>query len=297
MSENFNKEDYITTVKNKIKENKSIVKTLTTSFERLDKKIAAYQNEELIVIGSKPNGGKTYFALATVLNAIENKKKVHYFLMSENPEKLISKLICLKFNLSIKNFELGNYSSINKEEVFKFLELVSEYLTIDYDLFLDVYYMEQELNKLSCADPKDLVVIDSLSYIVNEMDEKVDLIKRIKSFSHFSQIPILLLVTVDIESDLKNTLNPFKIFSSYTQSIFEYGNKILVLYSDEKIRERKESIKEIKSKEKGQDPLYKSMFINLPIINMELFILKNSSGLVFNHNFEFTKPTGKFTEN
>ena len=71
---------------------------------------------------------------------------------------------------------------------------------------------------------------------------------------------------------------------------------MLVLYSDERIRESKESLKEIESKEKGQNPLYKSMFVNLPIINMELFILKNSSGLVFNHNFEFTKPSGKFIE-
>lgn len=296
MSEYFNKEDYINTVKNKIKENKSIVETISTSFEGLDKKISAYQKEELIVIGSKPNGGKTCFSLATVLNTIENKKKVHYFLMSENPEKLISKLICLKFNLSIKNFELGNYSSINKEEVFGFLELVSEYLTIDYDLFLDIYYIEQELIVLSCTDPKDLVVIDSLSYIVNDMDEKVDLIKRIKSFSHFSKIPILLLVTVDIESDLRNTINPYKIFSLYTQSIFEYANKVLVLYSDERIRERKESLKEIESKERGQNPLYKSMFIIIPIIDIELFILKNTSGFVFNHKFQFSKPTGKFTE-
>jgi hypothetical protein len=59
-----------------------------------------------------------------------------------------------------------------------------------------------------------------LSYIVNDMDEKVDLIKRIKSFSHFSKIPILLLVTVDIETDLRNTLNQYKVFSSYTPSIF-----------------------------------------------------------------------------
>lgn len=296
MNKYHNKQYYIDNIKNKIKEDKSIIEYLTTGFEDLDKKISGYQNEELIIIGSKPNGGKTYLALGTVLNAIENRKKVQYFLMGEKPERIISKLVCLKFNLSIKNFELGNYSSINKEEIFKFIDLISEYLTIDYDLFLDIYYIEQELNMLSCSDPKDLIVIDSLNYIVNEMDEKVDLIKKIKSFSHSFQIPVILLATIDIESDLKHTINPYKSFYPYTQSIFEYSNKVLALYSDETIRERKEFLKEIESKEKCQNPLYKSTFVNFPIIKKELFILKNTSGFVSNHKLDFSKKSGKFSE-
>lgn len=293
---NFKKEDYLSNLKDKIINDKPISEFISTGFEKLDKKISFYQNDELIIIGSNPNGGKSYFALNTVLNAIEDGKKIQYFLMSENPEKLISKLICLKFNLSIKNFQLGNYSNISKQDIFGFIDSISEYLSIEYDLFLDIYYIEDIVNMLSCADPKDLIVIDSLNYIVNDMDPKMDLIKRIKSLTHISETPIVLLVTINNQNDLRKILDPQEIFSIHCSSIYEYSNKILVLYSDERLNEKTEYLKEINSKAKLQNPAYKSTFINRPVIKMELLILKNTSGYVFNHKLEFSKISGRFLE-
>ena len=107
-----------------------------------------------------------------------------------------------------------------------------------------------------------------------------------------SQVPIILLTSININVDKKVEKRPRLCDINNAQDITEYSDKVIAIYSDDFYKERREEKKERISRSKGIE--YKSPFINKPIIKKEIIILKNSFGENSKLALEFIKHTASF---
>jgi len=283
-------------MKKSIQNNTSLVNYISTGFEKLDHKILGYQKGELITIASRPNGEKTYFALAIVLNAIENNQKVYYILTGESSEQLISKIIAQKHNINLKDFLLNNYDEKYKQEIYETLDMIEKYLVIDEDLFFDINYLSHKI-EYEYRYEYDLIVVDNYSYITKQVDKNINRVCEFKRLAYVSKTPILLVTSFDIVSEKRFAKTPVATDIIDARDIFTYSDKVLALYSDDIFKERVEHIKELKSKQRYENPPYKSAFINKPAIEVQLHILKNNLGDLGQLKFNFHKAIVKFIFN
>lgn len=268
---------------NRIMENfinsKPNISFLSTGIKKLDDVILGYQKGELITIASRPSFGKTALILESVLQLIEQNKKVLYFVMNETSVEIISKLVCKKHNLDLKEFLMGDYQGITKEDLQATLEMIDKYLVIKENTFIDIGSIETTIKCQNENSDLDLIVIDSLSYIVDLKDiDKIDNIKELKSIAISLRLPIVLLSLIDVKVEDKVDKRPMLSDIKNYHSIVEYSDKILILYRDEYYKYSRELKKEQESLDRFDEPPYKSAFIDKPIEELEINIAKNRFG-------------------
>lgn len=285
----------IENLKEKIKNNQAIVSYLSTGIEPLDKELLGYQNGELITIASRVNGGKTSLALKSALNAIENQQNVLYILMGESKELFISKLLAIRYNIPIKLILTSTYNPEIKPQLLKTLEKIEKYLTIKNDIYIDIDDISQ-LIEYEMASEIELVIIDSLQFITSIVDTTINTVKELKRLAYISQIPIVLLNNLDITKEKQYGEKPIESDFLESKDIFNYSDKVIVIYNDAIFHQRREELKELQSQKSFTDSIYKSAFINIPLIKKELIILKNKYGEKSFLHLNFRKETVSFQE-
>jgi len=274
---------------NKILKKEPIVEYITTGDEILDKRIMGYQKGELITIASRPKFGKTAFALNSVVDNIKKGKKVFYVILGETSETIIAKILSQMLNIHVKDILLGTYDEIETIELQNAIDIISEFLILEEDLFMDIEYLFNR--SFGLCDDIELLVIDGMEYLKSLCDN-VNIIKSIKEEAYKNQIPIILLTSININVEKRVEKRPRLCDINNAQDISEYSDKIIAIYSDDYYKEKSEAKKERILKSKGVD--YKSTFINKPFIEKEIIILKNSFGMDVTLKREFKKMTASF---
>lgn len=274
---------------NKILKKEPIVEYITTGDEILDKRIMGYQKGELITIASRPKFGKTAFALNSVVDNIKKGKKVFYAILGETSETIIAKILSQMLNIHVKDILLGTYDEIETIELQNAIDIISEFLILEEDLFMDIEYLFNR--SFGLCDDIELLVIDGMEYLKSLCDN-VNIIKSIKEEAYKNQIPIILLTSININVEKRVEKRPRLCDINNAQDISEYSDKIIAIYSDDYYKEKSEAKKERILKSKGVD--YKSTFINKPVIEKEIIILKNSFGMDATLKREFKKMTASF---
>ena len=274
---------------NKILKKEPIVEYITTGDEILDKRIMGYQKGELITIASRPKFGKTAFALNSVVDNIKKGKKVFYVILGETSETIIAKILSQMLNIHVKDILLGTYNEIETIELQNAIDIISEFLILEEDLFMDIE--DLFIKSFGLCDDIELLVIDGMEYLKSLCDN-VNIIKSIKEEAYKSQIPIILLTSININVEKRVEKRPSLCDINNAQDISEYSDKVIAIYSDDYYKEKSEAKKERILKSKGVD--YKSTFINKPVIEKEIIILKNSFGMDATLKREFKKMTASF---
>lgn len=274
---------------NKILKKEPIVEYITTGDEILDKRIMGYQKGELITIASRPKFGKTAFALNSVVDNIKKGKKVFYAILGETSETIIAKILSQMLDVPVKDILLGTYDEIETIELQNAIDIISEFLILEEDLFMDIEYLFNR--SFGLCDDIELLVIDGMEYLKSLCDN-VNIIKSIKEEAYKNQIPIILLTSININVEKRVEKRPRLCDINNAQDISEYSDKIIAIYSDDYYKEKSEAKKERILKSKGVD--YKSTFINKPFIEKEIIILKNSFGMDATLKREFKKMTASF---
>lgn len=285
----------IENIKEKIKNNQVMVSYLSTGIEALDEKLLGYQKGELITISSRINGGKTSLALSSVLNAIENQQNVLYMIMGETPDILISKLLAMKHNIPIKTILTASYDQKIKPQLLKTLEEIEKYLTIKNDIYIDIDDISDYI-EFTLMPEIELVIIDSLQFVTSLADKTTNIVKELKKLAYLFQIPIVLINNLDITKEKKLGEEPIESDLLESKDIFNYSDKVIVVYCDDVIRRRVEQIKENKSKLSFSNSVYISSFVNTPVIEKKLLILKNKYGEPSSLKVDFIKMEGCFKE-
>lgn len=272
----------------KILKKEPIIEYITTGDAELDKKILGYQKGELITIASRPGFGKTSLALKSVIANIKKGKKVFYAILGESSEIIIAKIIAQMLNIRINDLLLGMHEDIDEFELQNAIDIISEYLILEEDIFVEIEYIFNR--SFEFHDDLELLVIDGMEYLTSMTNANI--VKLIKDMAYKIQVPIMLLTSININVDKKVEKRPRLCDINNAQDIAEYSDKVIAIYSDDFYKERREEKKERISKSKGID--YKSPFINRPIIQKEIIILKNSFGEDSKLALEFIKHTSSF---
>lgn len=272
---------------------KPLVDYFSTGFKSLDRKILGYQKGELITIASRANFGKTALALKSVIKNIKEGNKVLYFSLNETKIEIISKILCKMHNLPLKSLLLGEVANIQNSEIKNTLRMIDKYLIIEENLFTD---MQSIIHIASFKHDPEMVVIDSFNYIKNDNSKNVNIIKELKKLAYENNYPILLLTSIDIT--LEKRINKIPMISDIKESnlISEFSDKILAIYCDDIYKERRESTKEYISKTSYEYLNYKSAYINKPVIEKEIRVLKNKFGSLESITLDFFKTTAMFDE-
>lgn len=272
---------------------KPLVDYFSTGFKSLDRKILGYQKGELITIASRPDFGKTALALKSVIKNIKEGNKVLYFSLNETKIEIISKILCQMHNLPLKSFLLGEVANIQKSEIKNTLRIIDKYLIIEENLFSDI---QSIIHIASFKHDAKMVLIDSFDYIKNDNLKNVNIIKELKNLAYENNYPILLLTSIDIT--LEKRINKIPMISDIKESnlISEFSDKILAIYSDDIYKERREATKEFISKASYEYLNYKSAYIDKPVIEKEIRVLKNKFGSLESITLDFFKTTAMFDE-
>ena len=118
------------------------------------------------------------------------------------------------------------------------------------------------------------------------------LLGKLKELAYECKQPIIALTSIDINVEKRLDKIPRLLDINNAKYIFEYSDKIIVIYSDEFYKEKAETKKENIIRSKGGK--YKNMFINKPLIFKEIIVLKNSSGQKGKLNVSFNTIIGGF---
>ena len=274
----------------KILKKEPIIEYITTGDAELDKKILGYQKGELITIASRPGFGKTSLALKSVIANIKKGKKVYYIICGESSETIIAKIIAQMLNIRINDLLLGTYTDVDELEMQNTIEIICEYLILEECSSIDIKWFDNIYINMFHSD---LTVIDNINY--SDIFDNMDTFRKLKEFAYDWKQPIIILTSIDINVEKRLDKRPRLLDITNAKYISEYSDKIIVIYSDDFYKEKLEAQKENILRIKGED--YKSTFINKPIIEKEIIVLRNIFGQNGKLRVEFNKSIGGFLDN
>lgn len=274
----------------KILKKEPIIEYITTGDDDLDKKMLGYQKGELITIASRPGFGKTALALKSVIANIKKCKKVYYITCGESSETIIARIIAQMLNIKINDLLLGTYTDVDEFEMQNALDIICEYLILEECSPMDIKWFDDICFNMFHSD---LTVIDNINY--SDIFDNMDTFRKLKEFAYDWKQPIIILTSIDINVEKRLDKRPRLLDINNAKYISEYSDKIIVIYSDDFYKEKLEAKKENILRIKGED--YKSTFINKPIIEKEIIVLRNIFGQNGKLRVEFNKSIGGFLDN
>ena len=274
----------------KILKKEPIIEYITTGDDDLDKKMLGYQKGELITIASRPGFGKTALALKSVIANIKKGKKVYYIICGESSEIIIARIIAQMLNIKINDLLLGTYTDVDELEMQNTIEIICEYLILEECSSIDIKWFDNIYINMFHSE---LTVIDNINY--SDIFDNMDTFRKLKEFACDCKQPIIILTSIDINVEKRLDKRPRLLDINNAKYISEYSDKIIVIYSDDFYKEKLEAKKENILRIKGED--YKSTFINKPIIEKEIIVLRNIFGQNGKLRVEFNKSIGGFLDN
>lgn len=170
---------------------------ISSGYPSIDEKIGCFRNSELIVIGSRPSGGKTAFAMDIALNAVSNNQPVAFYSLGLNAMDLVRRIVVMETakdpDLPYSKSDWACFAEKIKSLVHKPLYIAdSESLMID-DLV-------SEAKELVTEKGVRLIIIDYLQLMMTKVAHKgvrerdlTYILQSIKDLSRRLDIPIIVL--------------------------------------------------------------------------------------------------------
>jgi len=274
-------------------------KYITTGFNNLDKKLFLSKGE-LVLVASKASIGKTSFITQLCNNQIENNLKVGLYSLDHTKDNIVIKLLAQKCNIPLYNLMEGDH--LNQNDLNK---LTNAYNSIKNHIVIDStnYTLKDLIAKIkndSTSNNLDVVYIDYFQLIKpsltieNRDMELNEIIKELKILA--KDLNILIVATSPINKDLDHREDKRPRLSDLDQleTIEDDANKIILLHRDDIYKEKEEDLKEKEAFIKGEQ--YISKYINKPIVDMELIIVKNDTGLNDTVKLNFIRNYVSFTD-
>jgi len=276
----------------------------TTGFDTLDRKTTGFNAGDLVIIAARPAMGKTSIVLNTALQNLEKGDGVIFFSLEMPETQLMIRLVSAKSGVPLQNVRKGELDPEQSKKVEKaFEELSSKKLFVDDTGSVNINQLRARSRKI--AQNKDnnikLIIVDYLQLMsgTGGTDRRlvVDEISRgLKLLAREMEIPIIALS--QLNRGLENRPDKRPMLSDIRESgaIEQDADIIMFVYRDDIYKERDEQRKEKESLDRGDDPPYKSAFINKPIEEAEVIIGKQRNGSTGTVKLDFHKELTKFVD-
>ena len=275
---------------------KNSILGLTTGLEKLDHATSGYKNKELNLIASRVGYGKTSLALTSVLANLDENNGVLYFSLDLSKERLLTRIISMKSNISLSKLEKGLIDNDEEGDIHNIIENISsQNLFIDDTKYCDIEYIKNKSNEMASNSSNNIkmIVIDYFDLIENDADTNIA--RELKKLAIKLDMPIVVLS--QLSKKIEKRINQKPKLSDLKDSALEIeANTILFIYVDNFVQEHRECEKEIKSLMKGKNDPYKSAFFINPIVEAQINVAKQSCTLDFVARYDLCRPIASFKE-
>ncbi|MBN1231801.1 MAG: replicative DNA helicase [Candidatus Coatesbacteria bacterium] len=183
---------------------------IPTGFNGLDNLLGGLQNANLIVIGARPGGGKTAFALNIALNASLINHPVGVFSLEMSSQQLLKRLLSAHSRVSIFDLQRGEVHHEKLEIVHGAVnELVKTPVFIDDTFDLTLLEMKSKARILKAEKNVKLLIVDYLQLLTpsNPKGDKAryqeigEMTRALKGLSKELNIPIVALSQLSRETE------------------------------------------------------------------------------------------------
>ena len=276
----------------------------TTGFIALDKKTTGFNAGDLIIVAARPAMGKTSIVLNTTLKNLEKGDGVIFFSLEMPETQLMIRLVSAKTGVPLQNVRKGELDPNQAKDVEKaFGELNDKKLFVDDTGSVNINQLRARSRKIAQNSENNikLIVVDYLQLMsgTGGSDRRlvVDEISRgLKLLAREMEIPIIALSQLNRGLESRPDKRPMLSDIRESGAIEQDADIIMFVYRDDIYKERDEQRKEKESLDRGDNPPYKSAFIDKPVEEAEIIIGKQRNGSTGTIKLDFHKELTRFMD-
>ena len=276
----------------------------TTGFYALDKKTTGFNPGDLVIIAARPAMGKTSIVLNTALQNLEKGDGVIFFSLEMPETQLMIRLISAKTGVPLQNVRKGELDPEQAKKVEQaFEELSTKKLFVDDSGSVNINQLRARARKIAQNEENNIkiIIIDYLQLMqgTGGTDRRlvVDEISRgLKLLAREMEVPIIALSQLNRGLEGRPDKRPMLSDIRESGAIEQDADIIMFVYRDDIYKERDEQRKEKESADRGDNPPYKSAFVNKPIEEAEIIIGKQRNGSTGTVKLDFHKELTKFVD-
>jgi replicative DNA helicase len=248
--------------------------------------------------------GKTAIVLNTTLQNLEKGDGVIFFSLEMPETQLMIRLLSAKREIRLQNVRKGELDPDQAKKVEQaFQDLSTKKLFVDDGGNVNINQLRARARKIAQIESNNikLIVVDYLQLMsgTGGQDRRltVDEISRgLKLLAREMQIPIIALSQLYRGLEGRPDKRPMLSHIRESGAIEQDADIIMFVYRDDIYKERDEQRKEKESLDKGEEPPYKSAFIDKPIEEAEIIIGKQRNGSTGTIKLDFHKELTKFVD-
>jgi len=217
-----------------------------SGFHELDKKLAGFQDSDLIILAARPSMGKTALALDIARNvACRKNLPVGIFSLEMSSQQLVDRMLGAEAHLDAWKLRTGGLST---DEEFKSLSdaigrLSKAPIFIDDEASNNILQMRAMARRLQAEHGLGLIIIDYLQLMVprqktdNMVQQITEISRSLKGLAKELNIPVLALSqlsrTVETRHDKRPKLHDLRDSGSIEQD----ADVVVMLYRDDKYKD------------------------------------------------------------
>ena len=206
----------------------------------LDYKTGGFQPSTLVILGARPNMGKTALALNFAVKACKSEKKVAFFSLEMTSRELISRILAAEGNIDARHTNIP--ALIDEKEktavdlVFNKLEKWGIYVDDTYSL--PVSKIAARSRRLKNSSGLDIIFIDHLNYIgsdgnaENRTNELRKITAALKGLAKELEIPVVCLCQLSRGLESRPDKRPNLSDLRESGTIEQDADIVLLLYRD-----------------------------------------------------------------
>ncbi len=192
---------------------------IPTGFPSLDKKLAGWQNSDLVILAARPSVGKTTLALDFARHAALKGVPVGVFSLEMSKEQLVDRLLASQAHVDLWRLRTGNLESGGEFDDFSRIgeamgELSEAPIYIDDHASNSVMGMRTMARRLQAEHGLGLLIIDYLQlmessrYQDNRVQEVSDISRSLKRLAIELNVPIIALSQLSRAVELRTDQRP-----------------------------------------------------------------------------------------
>jgi replicative DNA helicase len=193
--------------------NRGKVTGLPTGYKQLDTMTNGLHPSEMIVIAARPSMGKTALAMNIAEHvAVDQGKPVAVFSLEMSSQQLVTRLLCSRARVNLRNIQNGMMSGIDKKNLIKAAdELKASSIVIDDTAGLTINETRAKSRRLMDKHGLALIAIDYLQLLrspskrgqENRQIEISEISNGIKALAKELSIPVIVLAQLNRQAETR----------------------------------------------------------------------------------------------
>ncbi len=218
------------------------VRGVPTGFASLDRKLAGFQDSNLIILAARPGVGKTTFALNIAMHiALKEKMAIGFFSLEMSKEELVDRLLVGQADIDAWSLKTGRLTDNDYSRLTEAMgELAEAPIYIDDTPGASILEMRTKARKMKIEKDLRMIVVDYLQLAVpgkrfeSRVQEVGYISQNLKNLARELQIPVLALSQLNRSIEHRGgSKKPVLADLRESGSIEQDADVVMFLYSED----------------------------------------------------------------